>query len=108
MACGINNTPRITQQVQQILKTLKPATPELQQLAGFIGQCYTFSDLSIKNPHTIIVETVVLLSHKKPDDFISIKWTIVRTEKPSQTVLPTSSFSNISNQNTGLRFTQLI
>jgi hypothetical protein len=57
MACGINNTPRITQQVQQILKTLKPAPPELQRLAGFIGQCYIFSDLSIKNPHTIIVDT---------------------------------------------------
>lgn len=57
MACGIKNTPRITQQVQQILKTLKPAPPELQRLAGFIGQCYTFSDLSIKNPHTIIVDT---------------------------------------------------
>ena len=57
MACGKNNTPRITQQVQQILKTLKPAPIELQQLAGFIGQCYIFSDLSIKNPHTIIVDT---------------------------------------------------
>lgn len=57
MACGKDNTPRITQQVQQILKTLKPAPPELQQLAGFIGQCYIFSDLSIKNPHTIIVDT---------------------------------------------------
>lgn len=56
MACGINNTPRITQQVQQILKTFKPATPELQQLSGFIGQCYIFSDLSIKNPHTLIVD----------------------------------------------------
>ncbi len=73
MACGINNTPRITQQVQQILKTLKPATPELQHLAGFIGQCYIFSDLSIKNPHTIIVESVVLLSHKRADSFINVK-----------------------------------
>ncbi|NLZ52891.1 MAG: hypothetical protein GX892_07065, partial [Thermoanaerobacteraceae bacterium] len=57
MACGINNTPRITQQVQQILKTLKPATPELQQLAGFIGQCYIFSDLGVRNPHILIVDT---------------------------------------------------
>jgi len=57
MACGINNTPRITQQAQQILKTLKPAPPELQRLAGFIGQCYIFSDLSIKNPHILIVDT---------------------------------------------------
>lgn len=57
MACGKDNTPRITQQVQQILKTLKPAPPELQRLAGFIGQCYTFSDLSIKNPHILIVDT---------------------------------------------------
>ncbi len=57
MACGINNTPRITKQVHQILNTFKPANPELQQLSGFIGQCYIFSDLSIKNPHTLIVDT---------------------------------------------------
>jgi hypothetical protein len=57
MACGKNNTPRIAQQVHQILKTLKPAPIELQQLAGFIGQCYIFSDLSIKNPHILIVDT---------------------------------------------------
>lgn len=57
MACGINNTPRITQQVHQILKTLKPAPPELQRLAGFIGQCYTFSDLGVRNPHILIVDT---------------------------------------------------
>lgn len=57
MACGLNNTPRITQQVQQILKTIKPANLEFQKLSGFIGQCFTFSDLGTHNPHTLIVDT---------------------------------------------------
>lgn len=64
MACGKDNTPRITQQVQQILKTLKPAPPALQQLAGFIGQCYIFNDLDPHNPHTLIVDvTYARLGH---------------------------------------------
>lgn len=57
MACGLNNTPRITQQVQQILKTIKPANLEFLKLSGFIGQCVTFSDLGTHNPHKIIVDT---------------------------------------------------
>lgn len=56
MACGKDNTPRITQQVQQILNTLMPATPELQKLAGFTGSCVSFSDLDTNNPHTLIVD----------------------------------------------------
>lgn len=56
MACGKDNTPRITQQVQQISKTLSPATPELQLLSGFTGSCVSFSDLDTNNPHTLIVD----------------------------------------------------
>lgn len=56
MACGKDNTPRITQQVTQITKTLAPATPEFQLLAGFRGSCVTFSDLDKRNPRTLIVD----------------------------------------------------
>lgn len=56
MACGINNTPRIKDQVIQIAKTLAPAPLQLQQRAGFIGDCVIFDDLSIRNPRTIIVD----------------------------------------------------
>lgn len=56
MACGKDNTPRITQQVAQITKTLAPATPEFQRLSGFTGNCVSFSDLDPNNPRTLTVD----------------------------------------------------
>lgn len=56
MARGINNTARMTAQVEQILATLTPVTPEIQALTGFIGTCYAFRDLDSKSPKVIVVD----------------------------------------------------